>query len=207
MEQELREQRRQLDLAMLAGELGLWDSDLRTGTAVWSDQTLNIAGYFRGELEESVESWQRLIHPDDASRVVEAFNAHIADPTLPFEVEYRIKTKTGEWKWVMSAGKAVEFDKKGEVLRIIGVCRDIDRNKRNELERESLIVQLQQALDNIRRLSGLLPICSSCKKIRDDKGYWQEVELYVRDHSEADFTHGICPECARKLYPEIFGDD
>ncbi len=60
---------------------------------------------------------------------------------------------------------------------------------------------LQAALDMAKQLSGLLPICANCKKIRDDQGYWQDVAVYVRDHSEAEFSHGICPGCAKKLYP------
>ena len=60
--------------------------------------------------------------------------------------------------------------------------------------------ELQKALSEIKTLSGLLPICASCKKIRDDKGYWNQIELYIRDHSEAEFSHGICPPCAEKLY-------
>jgi hypothetical protein len=67
-----------------------------------------------------------------------------------------------------------------------------------------VIVKLQQALAQVKRLSGFLPICASCKKIRDDQGYWQQVEAYIRDHSEAEFSHGLCPECAKKLYPELF---
>lgn len=63
---------------------------------------------------------------------------------------------------------------------------------------------LRQALDEVQTLSGLLPICTNCKKIRDDKGYWQGVEDYIRTHSQADFTHGICPDCLAKLYPQVF---
>ncbi|HID39902.1 MAG TPA: histidine kinase [Calditrichaeota bacterium] len=63
--------------------------------------------------------------------------------------------------------------------------------------------KLEEALEKVNTLSGLLPICSSCKKIRDDKGYWQQIEFYIRDHSEADFSHSLCPECAEKLYPQI----
>ena len=73
--------------------------------------------------------------------------------------------------------------------------------------RERLILELQDAFDQVKTLSGLLPICSSCKKIRDDEGYWNELEVYIQEHSEAVFSHGLCPECAKKLYPEIFGDD
>lgn len=73
-----------------------------------------------------------------------------------------------------------------------------------EAEREQLIVELQEALAEVKTLSGLLPICASCKKIRDDKGYWQTVERYISEHSEAEFTHGICPDCVKKLYPDLY---
>jgi PleD family two-component response regulator len=73
-------------------------------------------------------------------------------------------------------------------------------------EKEKLIVELQEALAKVKTLSGLLPICSSCKKIRDDKGYWNQIETYIRERSEADFTHGICPKCAKMLYPGLLKD-
>jgi hypothetical protein len=81
---------------------------------------------------------------------------------------------------------------------------DITERKRAEEERERLIGQLQEALAEVKTLSGLLPLCSSCKRIRDDQGYWQQIEAYIRDHSEAEFSHSVCPECAKKLYPEVF---
>lgn len=73
-------------------------------------------------------------------------------------------------------------------------------------ERDKLVQELQDALARVKTLSGLLPICASCKKIRDDQGYWNQIEVYIRDHSEAEFTHGLCPDCARKHYPEYFSD-
>lgn len=75
-----------------------------------------------------------------------------------------------------------------------------------EEERERLIRQLQDALANIKTLKGLLPICFSCKQIRDDKGYWNQIDTYIRAYTEAEFTHGICPACAQKLYPELYRD-
>ncbi len=71
-------------------------------------------------------------------------------------------------------------------------------------ERDRLIEKLEKALQEVKRLSGLLPICASCKKIRGDNDTWQQIEDYIATHSEADFSHGICPDCARQLYPEIF---
>lgn len=76
--------------------------------------------------------------------------------------------------------------------------------KRAEREREKLISELKEALAQVKTLSGLLPICASCKKIRDDKGYWQQVEVYLRHHSGAEFSHSICPDCAQKLYPDLY---
>ena len=73
-------------------------------------------------------------------------------------------------------------------------------------QKEKLISELQEALAKVKTLSGLLPICSSCKKIRDDKGYWKQIETYIRQHSEADFTHSICPKCAKMLYPGLLKD-
>ena len=72
-----------------------------------------------------------------------------------------------------------------------------------EKEKERLIIDLQQTLAQVKQLSGLLPICSYCKQIRDDKGYWNQIEKYLRDHSGADFSHSICPECAEEHHPDL----
>ncbi len=71
------------------------------------------------------------------------------------------------------------------------------------LQRETIQKEREKALLKVRTLSGLLPICASCKKIRDDKGYWNRIESFIRDHSEAEFTHGICPDCTKELYSNI----
>lgn len=84
------------------------------------------------------------------------------------------------------------------------LARDIAERRRAEKEKEKLIRQLRHALAEVTTLSGLLPICSSCKKIRDDEGYWNQIEMYLQKHSGAQFSHGICPDCAQRLYPEIY---
>lgn len=94
--------------------------------------------------------------------------------------------------------------KKGEETFYSGIIRDITERKRAEEEREKLILQLQDAMAKIKVLRGLLPICASCKRIRDDTGYWKRLEDYIADRSEAQFTHGLCSECSRKLYPDIW---
>ncbi len=82
---------------------------------------------------------------------------------------------------------------KGEIVGTVGIIADITERKRLEEEKENLIIDLQKALSKVKTLSGFLPICASCKKIRDDEDYWNEVERYIGKHSEAEFSHSICP--------------
>ncbi|HNX96039.1 MAG TPA: HAMP domain-containing protein [Candidatus Aminicenantes bacterium] len=95
----------------------------------------------------------------------------------------------------MAASLQRDVDERQEAERVIRATAE---------QREKLIGELQSALDNIKTLQGLIPICASCKKVRDDKGYWGQVEEYIGAHTEARFTHGICPECARKLYGDVY---
>ncbi len=94
-------------------------------------------------------------------------------------------------------------DKHNKIIGLIGIGRDITERKIAEMERERLIKSLQEALADVKTLSGLLPICANCKQIRDDKGFWMQVESYIQEHSQAQFSHGICPDCMKKLYPDF----
>ena len=80
---------------------------------------------------------------------------------------------------------------------------DVTERYEAEMERSQLILRLQEALEQVKQLSGMLPICATCKKIRNDEGYWTQVEYYIAEHSEATFTHGICPECFSKVLDEV----
>jgi PAS domain S-box-containing protein len=99
----------------------------------------------------------------------------------------------GEWKFLSNDGseKSIAWSNISGYFPILGWKVGLD------------ITELKQTIARVNTLSGLLPICANCKKIRDDKGYWNRLEAYIQDHSEAEFTHGICPECIEKLYPEI----
>ena len=121
--------------------------------------------------------------------------------------EFQMKRRNGE---LFPSGHTVSLlrDDDGKKMGIVSIIRDISKMKQHEQEREKLIFDLQNALMEIKKLSGLLPICSVCKKIRDDKGYWEQIESYLAKHSDVDFSHGICPECAQKYYPDmdLYGD-
>jgi PAS domain S-box-containing protein len=115
----------------------------------------------------------------------------------------------GSFSWIRPDGKdnvieytAVPIKIQGKIITI-GIDRDITERKRIEEEREQLIKKLQAALSDVKTLSGLVPICANCKQIRDDKGFWMQVESYIQERSQARFSHGICPDCMRKLYPNF----
>jgi PAS domain S-box-containing protein len=112
--------------------------------------------------------------------------------------------RDGTWIPVEVSTSHIAREEGGLTLAIV---RDIRERKRAEAERERLISELQDALAKIKTLRGLIPICASCKKVRDDRGYWQQVEVYIRDHSEAEFSHGLCPDCVRRLYPDLYEEE
>ncbi|MBW7909530.1 MAG: PAS domain S-box protein [Kiritimatiellae bacterium] len=111
-------------------------------------------------------------------------------------------TKTGRIVYGQVASSLIR-NKDNEPVFFISHVRDISARKKIEQERELLIEQLLKALADIKRLEGILPLCSFCKKIRGEGGYWEPVESYIRNHSAADISHGLCPDCLKKHYPEF----
>jgi PAS domain S-box-containing protein len=95
-------------------------------------------------------------------------------------------------------------DCEGTLLGLTCSATDITPIKKSLLEREGLIAKLQEALEEVKLLSGLLSMCASCKKITNERGDWEPLESYLQSHSQAKFTHGLCPDCLRKLYPEQY---
>lgn len=90
----------------------------------------------------------------------------------------------------------------GKLLGVVQTLQDITVLKQMEEEKERLNCELREALNEIKTLTGLIPICAACKKIRDDKGYWNQLENYLEEHSDAVFSHGLCPECFKEYFPE-----
>ena len=162
-----------------------------------------MLGFSEDEIGDKLDEWDTRVHPDDRASVYAELNAHFNGERDIYQNEHRMLCKDGRYKWILDRGKVIEWTEDGKPLRVIGTHSDISDRKEWELEREKLITELKDALNEVKTLSGLLPICANCKKIRDDKGYWNQLESYIREHSKAEFSHSICPECAKKLYPEL----
>jgi len=134
-----------------------------------------------------------------------------SDPRLAKMIEERKRTgkSDGELTARKKDGTSFPIEISSQVFttpegeaRSCMIIRDISQRRAAQVELETVIRELRETLGRVKYLSGLLPICAACKKIRDQDGSWQTLEVYIRDHSNADFSHGICPECRRNLYPE-----
>lgn len=142
-----------------------------------------------------------LVHPGDLARLKSEDWAANRTGKL-FHSEVRIVLPSGGLKWIQLTSRAGTLHVDGGQMWS-GVILDITERKRVEEERNRLVVELQTALAEVKILRGFLPICASCKKIRDDKGYWNQIEAYLCEHTEATFSHGICPDCAAEQYAEL----
>ncbi len=202
VEQALRESEARFSKVFHASLVGISISALADGRYLEvNDRCLAMMGYRREEMvghtSAELNQWADWA---DRVRLAEGLQAHGA----VHNIETRYRTSTGEVRDALASLELIELD--GERC-ILAMMHDITERKRVEKERERLIVELQAALANIKTLRGLLPICSSCKKVRDDSGYWNQIETYIQTHSDAEFTHGLCPNCARHLYPDLYAED
>ena len=169
----------------------------REGTVVESNPSLlDLFGYSREEMSDW-SAKDTYLNPDDRSRFRKAMEE--SGSVKDFEVSLLKKDGTVMDCLITSA---VRRSKEGDITGYQGIIRDVTELKRAQEERERLISKLQEALANVKTLSGLVPVCAYCKKVREDDGYWNQIEAYISKHSEAQFSHGICPACAEKHFPE-----
>ncbi len=141
-----------------------------------------------------------IIHPDELEHCQNLFNKVMSGEDVG-RITTAFVTKDGN-KIIVEGEINCEFDQ-GKPIYTRAIFRNITDRKKLEEERDRFIQELAQSLAKIETLSGLIPICAWCKKIRNDKGYWQAVEQYISEHSRAEFTHGMCPGCEKKYFPIV----
>jgi len=208
MEGKLRESEERFRRIFEDGPLGMLIADSRYRVLEANKALCEMLGYAEADLRG--RSIGEITHAEDIEKSAGLSKRLIHGDIPLFQLEKRYVKKSGEALWVNLTVAAIR-GQNDEVLYALGMVEDINRRKLAEQERERLVHDLQQALDKIKALRGLLPMCAWCKKVRNDKGYWQKVETYIQEHSDASFTHGICPECLSKVDPatamEVFERD
>jgi PAS domain S-box-containing protein len=208
MEEKLRESEERFRRIFEDGPLGMIIADPDFKILKANRAVCGMLGYAEADLPG--HSIEEITHTEDIEKSASLLKQLLHGDIPLYQLEKRYVNKNGEPLWVNLTVTAIR-GQKGEVIYALGMIEDISRRKLVEQERERLVHDLQQALDKAKTLRGLLPMCAWCKKIRNDKGYWQKVETYVQEHSGASFTHGICPECLNKVDPatavEVFESD
>ena len=166
-----------------------------------------ITGYEPEEFISDPALLKTIVHPDDAALFDQHKNSVLVDEHRNeiCELEFRVIRKDGAILHMYHLCRPI-FNEQREYLGRRVSNRDITERKLAETERERMITELQGALEQIKTLKGIVPICSDCKKVRDDKGYWEQVESYVQRHSDAKFSHGLCPDCVEKYFPKYVKD-
>ena len=145
-------------------------------------------------------------------QIVHGSDTHIAECPVPKMVKSLKRAQTefqmGDGRW-LSVTVDPLTDKGGRLTGAVHMARDITALRGIQAEREALIQDLKKALSEVKTLKGLIPICARCRRIRDDNGAWSSLETYVRNNLDTDFSHGLCPDCIQKLYPDFYeeGED
>lgn len=159
-----------------------------------------LFGLMPADLMKDAGPLYALASPQDAQATLEA-ETQAAQTLSEYHFEGRMVLPDGQTRWYQ--WHSIPSRREDGALVWDGVCLDIQDRKQVEEEREKLIDQLQTALAEVKVLRGILPICSFCKKIRTDDGYWEQMETYLHKYSGASFSHGICPKCAKEHFPEV----
>ena len=172
--------------------LGSWEWDIVNNSLWWSEETYHIFEFQSGD-KISYDKFIDAIHPDDRSKVLE-LTKEAAEKGFPLQLDYRIIVSDAELRYIHEKSRPVYDDKK-RIVKRMGSVQDVTLQKKSEID-------LQDALDEIKTLKGVLPICMHCKEIRDEKGAWNQLEKYITENSDAQLTHGICDKCLKEHYPE-----
>jgi PAS domain S-box-containing protein len=181
---------------------GYGDFDAATGCVSITPRCCEIYGLPSGTKEIAVEALMAFVEPADVPPILADLESIRAGEKDDHAWEFRVRRKDGSTRWLRIRGRVMMRDARGFPVHVSGATTDITERKRTEAERERLVLELRSAVEQVKTLFGVVPICSGCKKIRDDKGFWEQVEAYLSRHTDARFSHGICPDCMKRLFPE-----
>ncbi|WKZ32668.1 MAG: PAS domain-containing protein [Thermodesulfobacteriota bacterium] len=195
LENEQKKLIAELEHAQKTAHFGDWAWDIASDNFSGSQESYDIFELPRGT-PISYAKLIGMIYPEDRTLAKTCLEEALKG--VRYEVEFRIISGLGRMKYLHGIGEPDMRD--GRAVAVTGTIQDITEKKELENEQKKLISELQEALGRIKTLSGLLPICASCKRIRDEEGNWSSMEKYIEKHSEAEFTHSICPDCEERLY-------
>lgn len=211
-EEKLKKIEQSWKLALESSGDGVWDWNLETNTVIYSARWKAIIGYEDHEIENDFSEWERLVHPEDKLKALDAIDKYISGELETYNIEFRMKTKSGQWKWILARGKVIETDNDGNPLRMIGTHVDIDSRKKNQEETKSANLRFQKLIESINGIFWVKDITNN-KVLYISPNYediWGRRVSDILDNAE-DFVKPIHPDDIDSVfiaYKKIFeGED
>jgi PAS domain S-box-containing protein len=197
--ERMRRSQRRADALEKERELGILERRFRTYVEGSPDAILvtNGAGWVVDANPSALEMLGHDLADLETKRTADLFNGEEPGEGGPVEHDRRLRRADGTFIWVRMKSVKISDD------RVVAFCRNITDRREAEQERERLVAELREALESVKTLRGLLPICMYCKKIRNDQGYWDRIESYISTRTDATFSHGICGDCSRARHPAL----
>lgn len=187
---ERRRVEQRLNRVIEVTQVVLWELDLLSGHLSYDRNLMHLLGLDDGSTLDSLHAWAEAIHPDDRQAFLESVGRALLPGDALFDFEYRMGSALVPFQWIHTRGRVVQRDGSGRATSAVGSSINITARKEIEAARA-------RSDERIKRLEGIVSICMHCKKIRAEDNAWQQLERYISDHTDATFSHGICPNCAK----------
>lgn len=207
LDEDLQLSEERLKMVLEGSQQGFWDWNIETGEVQRNERWAEMLGYTLKDFENTTDTWANLIHPEDRDAAWASIVDHLEGRKNFHAMEYRMRARDGSYRWILDHAKIVKRDPDGRPLRMSGTHMDVTDRKKSENERDSLIRSLRDALQEIRSLKGIIQICSYCHSVRNANGTWETLQTYLTSHSEAEVSHGICPDCLPGILRAIQKND
>jgi PAS domain S-box-containing protein len=209
-QERIRESEARLARVLEASRDGFFDLNLASGVSTRSDRVTEILGIKPGAMASSLLGFLSFLHPEDRPGYAEEVDATLGGTQAAIDRDVRARSADGGWRWLHVRAGVSDAGPPGSPRHLSGILTDVTAQRVAEHQlrealraNEDLVVQLRDALEHVKTLRGFLPICMYCHRIRNDKGYWDRIEKYITERSEAQFSHGMCPQCAKDHFPDV----
>lgn len=204
-EHQLRQYAERLELALIGSDSGLWDWNIITGQVYFNDRWCSMLGYTRDEIEPNVSSWEHLVHPEDMDEVMKALTLHLEGKTELYQTEHRMRTKSGEWKWILDTGKVTERDAHGNPVRAVGTHINIQDQKTSDYALKKNLLQQELLSEIALELNKSVSFEKRINSVISKTGAHTQVSrVYVfEDSADGETTSNVFEWCNTGIIPQI----
>ena len=193
-----------LEDALMMSDIAWWDWDISNNRVVSNNLKTTMLGYepdaFRGA---GYQAYTDLLHPDDYDRTMQAMRDHLEGRADIYQIDYRIRRADGTYTWYMDRGCILERDEAGKPLRLRGLVVDLGEPMRDKARDEAILKLMRRRIPSSKNTEQFAVICSSCMQIKITESEWAPVDGNFRKVFLTEISHGLCPDCIKKLYPEM----